>query len=138
MASDHSSSSHSSDSGGGFFSGGGSYSGSDNDMYYAGGSMLPTEDMFTTVRRSKPRIRASRPAKGYYSFRCVCGKKHDYRFFESDWKDKRGVEHNAGWYDERNNRYDGATYDNSTGAACICGKCKQRSTISIYDHNITQ
>ena len=96
------------------------------------------EEMYKTVYRIKPRKIVCKPAKGYYSYRCICGKNHDYRFFEADWKDKRGNNYKAGWYDENNNRYDGASLEGATGAACICGYCNQRCTVSINDHNVTQ
>jgi hypothetical protein len=119
------------------YSGGGSYSHNrDYDDYrdyrdYRGSSRPPDEDMYMTVRRTNPKIKASKPAKGYYSFRCICCKDHDYRLFESDWKDKKGELHKAGWYDEFNDRYDAAALAGSLGATCICGNCGQSSTLSL-------
>ena len=141
MPSEHSSSSHSGSSGGSYssgssYTGGDSYSNSYRDYY--GNPRLSDEDIFMTVRRSKPKVRASKPAKGYYSFRCICGKEHDYRLFESDWKDKNRIEHKAGWYDEHNNRYDAAAFEGFTGATCICGNCGQSSSLDIRDQSVTQ
>ena len=155
MPSDHSSSSHCDSGGGGSYSGGGSFSGggsySDSGSYYDDsysryhddrhyhGNGRPTEEeMYMTIRRTDPKIKAIKPAKGYYSFRCICCKNHDYRLFESDWKDKKGELHKAGWYDEFNNRYDAAALKGSRGATCICGNCGQNSTLNLDDNSTSQ
>ena len=113
MPSDHSSSSHCGSSGGGSYSGGSSFSGggshSGGNSFSSGGSYSGgrsyshnrdyddyrdyrdyressrplDEDMYMTVRRTNPKIKASKPAKGYYSFRCICCKEHDYRLFDA-------------------------------------------------------